>query len=63
VLVRAGHVGGWKHVALVEYVDGDTVHSIDGNQGAPTCIKRVQRSLSKKLPDGSTALAFVHMLV
>ncbi len=63
VLVRAGHAGGWKHVALVDYVDGDTVHSVDGNQGAPACIKRRERSLSAKLPDGSTALAFIHILV
>lgn len=63
VLVRDKNASGWKHVALVEWTDGDVVASIDGNQGAPTCIKRRERSLSKKLADGSTALAFVHLLI
>ncbi len=63
VLVRTGNAGGWKHVCLVESVEGDVVHSIDGNQGAPQCIARRQRSLSALLPDRSTALAFVHVIV
>jgi len=63
VMVRAGNAGGWKHVCLVESVEGDIVHSIDGNQGNPQCIALRDRSLSALLPDRSTALAFVHLIV
>lgn len=37
----------FQHHAVVEQVTGTLLHTIDGNQGAPTPIKRVVRPLSK----------------
>jgi hypothetical protein len=63
VLLRAGNAGGWKHVCLVDRVDGKTLHTMDGNQGTNQSIKKVNRALDEKLPDGSYKLVFVHVLL
>ncbi len=64
VLLRAGHATDWKHVCLVDTVDGDVLTTMDGNQGAYDAIKRTQRSLAKKTGDGRVpALVFIHALI
>jgi len=64
VLLRAGHATDWKHVCLVDAVDGDALTTMDGNQGAYNAIKRTQRSLAQKTGDGRVpALVFVHALI
>lgn len=63
VLLREGHAGGWNHVCMVNQVDGTSIETMDGNQGKFQSIKRVKRSLADKLPDGSTKLVFVHILL
>ena len=63
VLLRVGNAGGWKHVCLVDTVDGSELHTIDGNQGANQSIKKRTRSLDDKLSDGSYELVFVHVLI
>lgn len=35
----------WQHHAIVERVEGKTVHTIDGNQGPPSFIKRGSHEL------------------
>jgi hypothetical protein len=65
VLLRVGHEQGWKHVCMVYKYDG-SLTTIDGNQGTGKCIKIVpssKRDVKHKLPDGSYALAFIHVLV
>lgn len=59
VLYRNGGAGSWKHVCLVDTVDGDIITTMDGNQGMPS-IKRVKRSAADKNADGSVKLVFVH---
>jgi CHAP domain len=63
VLLRLGNAGGWKHVCMVDKVNGSALQTIDGNQGANQSIKKVSRSLDEKLPDGSYKLVFVHALI
>lgn len=63
VLVRDSDTGKWKHVCMVDSVDGDTVRTMDGNQGSPACIKKRKYSLSEKTATGSLKLAFVHVFV
>ena len=63
VLVRKGNNNGWKHVCLVDSTDGTTLTTMDGNQGLPQSIKRVNRVQDAKLGDGSYAYVFVHALV
>ncbi len=61
VLVRKGTAQGWKHVALVwETPTGDTLESIDGNQGNP-CIQRRSRSMTEKIGGKDYALVFLHV--
>jgi hypothetical protein len=61
VLVRAGTANGWKHVALVEKTpDGNTVESIDGNQGNP-CIRRRSRNMKEKIGGKDYTLVFLHV--
>jgi hypothetical protein len=62
VLVRAGNAGGWKHVCLVDSVNGKTLHTMDGNQGDRHSIMKRTRNLDEKLPDQSFAWVFVHVL-
>ncbi|MFI0842710.1 hypothetical protein [Mesorhizobium sp. IMUNJ 23232] len=50
----------WKHVCMVYSISGDTIMTMDGNQGWPQAIKIVQRSLSEKVDGGPYKLAFVH---
>jgi hypothetical protein len=50
----------WKHVCMVYSISGDTIRTIDGNQGLPMSIKRVERSFKKKITNGLFELAFVH---
>ena len=59
VLLRKQSAGGWKHVCMVHSTTGQTVETIDGNQGAPRSIKIVQRSLDSKTPDGACELVFI----
>ncbi len=61
VLLRDGSATGWKHVCMVNRVDGTAVQTMDGNQGTGQCIKLVDRSLADLLPDKSPKLAFVHV--
>jgi hypothetical protein len=50
----------WKHVCMIHSISGDTVLTMDGNQGFPQAIKIVERSLSEKVDGGPYKLAFVH---
>jgi hypothetical protein len=61
VLLREGSANGWKHVCMVHDVNDRGLVTIDGNQGSPS-IKMVNRSLDRKLPDGSYELVFLAVM-
>ncbi|MCZ0737653.1 hypothetical protein [Phreatobacter sp. AB_2022a] len=64
VLLRKAHAGDWKHVCLVDTVEGDALTTMDGNQGKYNAIKRTRRSLSAMTADGKApALVFVHAMI
>lgn len=63
VLLRKGSAGAWKHVCMVDWVEGDTVHTQDGNQGKGQSIKKVSRSMTAQNPDRSYELVFLHVLL
>jgi len=63
VLLRVGNAGGWKHVCMVNEVNGSQIQTMDGNQGTNQSIKKVNRPLNEKLSDGSFKLVFVHVPV
>ncbi len=63
VLLREGNATGWKHVCMIYGTGSPNIRTIDGNQGKFQSIKVVDRSLSDKLPDGSSKLAFLHVTI
>ena len=64
VLLRKDDARDWKHVCLVDSVDGDIVTTMDGNQGRNQAIKRVRRHLSSRTTDGrSFAMVLLHPLI
>lgn len=63
VLLREGNAGGWKHVCMINSVNGSQLQTMDGNQGKGQSIKLVTRSLDDKVTDGSPKLVFVHVIL
>jgi hypothetical protein len=61
VLLREGSASGWKHVCMINSVNGSQLQTMDGNQGKGQSIKLVKRSLDDKVADGSPKLVFVHV--
>ncbi len=59
-ILRVGTPASWKHVCMVwETPTGDSLESIDGNQGNP-CIARRSRSMTAKVNNGKDyALIFL----
>jgi hypothetical protein len=64
---REGHAMGFKHVSLVEKVDGRTFVDLNGNAydaGSGSALARISHDdIGRKLADGSYKCFFLHVLV
>ncbi len=64
---REGHSMGFKHVSLVEKVDGKTFVDLNGNAydaGSGSVLARISHDdIGRKLADGSYKCFFLHVLV
>ncbi len=62
-LLRNANDDGWRHVAMVYKAPvGDSFRTLDGNQGAPRCIRTVARELDTPARGTAYKHAFVHLL-
>ncbi|HEY5707732.1 MAG TPA: CHAP domain-containing protein [Terrimicrobiaceae bacterium] len=64
---RQGHSMGFKHVSLVEKVNGKTFVDLNGNAydaGSGSALARISHDdMGRKLPDGSYKCFFLHVLI